>query len=72
MIFDIVEYIIMECTMPNCHTNFSVGNQTMDHDALLQGHESQALQTGFHSLLRGLPPSEKHLIRHFPHFQETL
>ena len=41
-------------------------------DNQLNGHESQALQAGFHSMLRGLPPSTKQLIRHFPHFQETV
>ena len=41
-------------------------------DNQLHGHESQALQAGFHSLLRGLPPSTKQLIRHLPHFQKTV
>ncbi len=41
-------------------------------DNQLKGYESQALQAGFHSLLRGLPPSTKQLIRHLPHFQKTV
>jgi hypothetical protein len=41
-------------------------------DGQLSGHESQALQAGFHSLLRGLPPTAKQLVRHFPFFQKTV
>lgn len=41
-------------------------------DNQLNGHESHVLQADFHSLLRGLPPSTKQLIRHLPNFQKTV